>query len=378
MRLEKISYVEYEGQAQEWSINQLELGAKNLLVGRNATGKSRSLNIIWALAQCLAGIRGLMPSGKYECEFSDDGREVSYSLAMRDGVVLTERLSIAGEVLLRRSEDHTGQIRAIELGRDMQFQTPSNVLSVLVRRDTIQHPFLELLFGWASTVRYYPFGTHLGKDVLTIMIPNGPEPDERESFNATAIFKKGVKLYGQPFIDAVIADMAHVNYPIETLKLDSPLTFSVDASHGNAICLVAQERGLPGWTDQFSMSQGMFRVLAIAIQVNYIRFANSSGLIVIDDIGEGLDFERSCSLVNMLRQRADELAIQIVMATNDRFIMNAVPLQEWSVLRRDGNRVSVRNMRNSQDVFEAFRFTGLSNFSFFELDYLENIEGLEA
>jgi hypothetical protein len=57
------------------------------------------------------------------------------------------------------------------------------------------------------------------------------------------------------------------------------------------------------------------------------------------------------------------------MATNDQFVMNRVPLDEWSVLQRKGSKVSVRNIHNSKKVFEDFKFVGLSNFAFFEMDF---------
>ena len=91
---------------------------------------------------------------------------------------------------------------------------------------------------------------------------------------------------------------------------------------------------------------------------------------MIDDIGEGLDFERSCCLINVLREKAIKSAMQLILSTNDRFVMNQVPLEEWSVLQRDGSHVKVRNFENSRDIFEEFKFTGLSNFSFLEMDFI--------
>jgi hypothetical protein len=52
--------------------------------------------------------------------------------------------------------------------------------------------------------------------------------------------------------------------------------------------------------------------------------------------------------------------------------MNNVPLSEWSILQRSGNIVEVKNYRNSKERFDEFRFTGLSNFSFLEYDYLND------
>ncbi len=57
------------------------------------------------------------------------------------------------------------------------------------------------------------------------------------------------------------------------------------------------------------------------------------------------------------------------MATNDRYVMNHVPLQYWSVVQRDKNRVKVYNYLNSQELFEEFKYTGLANFDFFSTDF---------
>ena len=118
------------------------------------------------------------------------------------------------------------------------------------------------------------------------------------------------------------------------------------------------------------MSQGMYRVLALLVNINYLLLKKASTCVIIDDIGEGLDFERSCKLISLLRQKAQDSNVQIIMSTNDRFVMNEVPLTEWTVLHRVGSVVHVSNYHNSKEKFDEFKFTGLSNFSFFEMDYL--------
>jgi hypothetical protein len=115
----------------------------------------------------------------------------------------------------------------------------------------------------------------------------------------------------------------------------------------------------------------MFRALAIIIHLNYAILASKPSCIVIDDIGEGLDFDHSCKLIDLVRRKALESTAQLIMSTNDRFVMNKVPLREWSVLRRAGGRVAVHNYKNSPRHFEEFEFTGLSNFDFFATDFLD-------
>ena len=51
IRLQSVRYSERVGREKEWTVEGLDLGPVNLLVGKNATGKTRCLNVLWNLAQ---------------------------------------------------------------------------------------------------------------------------------------------------------------------------------------------------------------------------------------------------------------------------------------------------------------------------------------
>ena len=117
------------------------------------------------------------------------------------------------------------------------------------------------------------------------------------------------------------------------------------------------------------MSQGMFRALSLIIQVNYSLLASKPSCILIDDIGEGLDFERSSAMIQLLIDKASSGLVQLVMTTNDQFIMNGVPLEYWLVIERQPGLAKLHNIHNSKQVFEDFKFTGLNNFDFFSTQF---------
>jgi len=58
---------------------------------------------------------------------------------------------------------------------------------------------------------------------------------------------------------------------------------------------------------------------------------------LIDDIGEGLDYERSKKLIDLIIQKAKKYAVQLIMTTNDRFVINKTPLEYWLVIKREKN-----------------------------------------
>jgi energy-coupling factor transporter ATP-binding protein EcfA2 len=378
MRLVRLSYKEFEGKDQEWILDDLTLGARNLLVGKNATGKSRTLNVIGALAKILSGQRApTLVSGDFVANFDHNGSKFKYHMHMENENVLMEELSVDDRILLQRGAGGVGYIFAKEIdgGKNIPFQSPQNELAAAVRRDAIQHPFLQPLFDWASAVRHYHFGTPLGKDNFTVIVPKGArnpsDADDKDATQVVAIYQKAVhELPEGVFRKHMLADLERVGYPADEISVGAPISIRLRAGlAGELLCLLVKEKGLRSVTDQNTMSQGMFRVLSLLVLTNYLLLAKKAGCILVDDIGEGLDFDRSCLLVDLMREKADHSRIQLIMSTNDKFVMNKVPLEEWSVLQRRGNHVHVLNYVNSRKLFEEFRFTGLSNFSFLEMGF---------
>jgi hypothetical protein len=375
MRLKSISYREWHGTPQSWELETLSLGPRMLIVGRNSAGKSRSLAIISGLAKFLVGaaIPGL--SGDYVATFEYEGGEYVYEVIYLEQKITHERIVINGVEYLSRGSGGTGKIIAEKVGAGtfIDFQMPPMIFAAVARRDAIQHSFIEPLFDWASSLRYYQFGGGLGQANLAVFGTDYPQLDEKDQFAVVPIFRKGEKLFGEPFVDSIKKDLAKIDYDVENVILAPPVTvrFSGPTTMPSPVSLSVKEVGLTGVTDQLGMSSGMYRVVALLVHVNFAQFKGSTSSVLIDDVGEGLDFDRSCRLINLLRAKAVEFNFQLIMATNDKFVMNEVPLNEWTVLHRSGSVVHIRNQENSREIFEEFKFTGLSNFSFFEMNASE-------
>ena len=146
---------------------------------------------------------------------------------------------------------------------------------------------------------------------------------------------------------------------------------SADAARTGMRCITT-ETGLEKQVTQRDMSQGMFRAFSVLVQVNYYILCGHKGFVIIDDIGEGLDFSRAKQLVQVLIAKAKEARIQLIMSTNDSFIMNAVDIENWAVIMREGNKISLYNYENSREIFEEFKFTGLNNFDFYASEFFRS------
>jgi energy-coupling factor transporter ATP-binding protein EcfA2 len=373
MILKSIQFSQFADTLEAWHLEQFALGQVNLIVGKNAVGKTRALNIIGNLGNLVSGDQKLIyESGDYQAIFNKDGSVIEYVLGFENTKIFKEKLILDGQILLNRGDKGEGEIFAAELNQRMKFQTPDDELACVARRDSIQHPFFEDLYQWGKSLRHYYFGTQLGKDHLAIVLKGEKEEilNLKQTNLVVGFFKKGVTKYGEVFINSILKEMDLIGYKLDEIGL-CPIPHlmprSPQETHPQGIYV--KESDLKGRTYQTDISQGMFRALSLLIQLNFSQLESIPSCILIDDIGEGLDYERSTALINLLIEKSKKSSVQTIMATNDRFVMNNVPLEYWSVFQRIGQTCKVFNYENSKKIFDDFAFTGLGNFDFLRTEF---------
>ena len=394
MKLDIFDYVYNKGLPGEWRVEECRLSQTNLIVGKNATGKTKIVRAIYTLSELLSNSRSLLPQSKtYEWHLLFDTdlpeQKTEYILKIEKGLVIKEKLIIGSkseQPLLDRDESGKGIIFAKELDQDIRFQTDPTELAVVKRRDSIQHPFLENLYQWSSSLRFYEFGAQLGKNTMA-RIPFTIEllknkTDFKDSDYVIGIFVLGKQEIGERFIEAIISDMKKIGYQLSEVGIKVPSFINSDISAADSSedlpqSLYIKEADLTSVTEQVEISQGMFRALSLFIQINYSLLASKPSCIVIDDIGEGLDYQRSSSIIKILIDKAQTGLIQLIMTTNDEFIMNGVPIEYWSLIERTPRSAKLHNIYNSRDKIEEFKFIGLNNFDLFTSEFLLQKEGDE-
>jgi AAA15 family ATPase/GTPase len=381
MILTKIKYTRFEGKSFEWGIQGKPLNDNpypsvsfeniNLIVGKNATGKSKTITSLMQLADLFSGKVNLSKlifhSAKYEVSFSKQNIIINYLLEYKEGKVVKEKLDIGGVNKIDR-EGSKGTIFYEDLGKAIPFETDDKLLSV-TRRDKIQHPYLENLFQWGKQLFLYQFGSTKGKGTFVRDLNQINEEDFQlqDSDDFVGMFKSGKEKIGNSFVDNIKEDMKYIGYPISKIDIDKPKFYPIPG-----FALTVKENQLDDLTDQTEMSQGMFRAFSLLIQLNYSLSSNIPSCILIDDIGEGLDYDRSKCLIDLIIRKAEQSNIQVLMTTNDRFVMNKIPLEYWSVIARNNQKSIFYNYSNSKDIFDSFAFTGLNNFDFFATDFYLN------
>lgn len=374
MRIKEIEYSEFEGLPNVWTLTNFELTNINLFVGKNSAGKTRTARVIFGVSQIFCGKqqKGLH-SGKYKVLLENNGDTYLYKLSIVAGTVIEETLHINSELKLSRDEEGVGQIFYEEEKKFLKFKVPRDLIAIAHKQDEIQHSFLDPLISWGESSEMYHFGSDFGR--LELITPEqvkhrmeAPIENVQKAKNVVEVYLDGWRRYAEDFDKAIIEDMRLLGYDLIEVGCTT-ITVNVPGLASNIYGLCVTENGVESKILQGSMSQGMYRALALTISLTYSIFDKNKNLIVIDDIGEGLDFSRSKSLIELLIHKVKTSGSQIVMTTNDQFVMNKVPLEYWSILTRTGTTVSVINERNSPEEFESFKFIGLNNFDFFASNY---------
>jgi len=374
MLLSRIEYKEWEGNPREWIIDPTSFGDINLLVGKNTSGKSRLLNVMSGLARLFSGKQQtLFSSGDYKVTLtSQNGPSYEYEVSLKENNAVREILRHGSDFYIERNGSGPGKIKTSPSGEHLDFQVKPTQLAVTAKRDSLQYPYLEEIATWAEGTEHYEFGTLFGPNaigmpgmVAPIEFLSDPEKILQRNYahkeNLPVLFAAGLSKYAD-FKRSVCDDMNHIGYELEDMGMG---VLSAIQMKPPAIGMWIKERDLRCNTEQTQMSLGMFRAFATIVRLNLIMRSAGPSTLFLDDVGEGLDYARSVALIELLMSKAKEGQFQLFMTSNDRFVMNEVPIEHWSVLLRTGHHVRVKNFENSRDEFRKFQKLGLNNFDYF-------------
>ena len=152
----------------------------------------------------------------------------------------------------------------------------------------------------------------------------------------------------------VLATAKELGYSIASIK-------TIEATKDVRLVQL-KERSISNEMVDMQLSSGMLRTLYLLCFVSVIKHNKKLSMLLIDDMGEGLDYRRSIDLGKVIFEDCQQSGLQLVVSSNDAFLMDVVDISNWQILRRKGNKVSSINQAMNPDMFRKFRMTGLSNF----------------
>lgn len=369
MFLTKVTYSEIHDSTSEnsWELVDLRLKKLNLIVGKNASGKSKTLQLIDTFSLLIMD-QYPISTGIFDIEWEENGETFSYKLSSLPKKVISESLLINNEPKLKRSHGKT-EICS-ETNGWQNISPPDDKLVLHVRRDTKEYPFFEKLSSWAKGVVWLKFA-NANPSAITIpqTTSNIPQstllnsrPWKGDLNTLPYILKDLMELNGLT-LNKVVNDFNKLGYLLENISINQ---FIIPGQQP-AFIASFKEQGLKFPVLQSALSQGMFRSFALIAALN--RFVTTEKdqqkTIIIDDLCEGLDYERSTELTKFVFEQLNQENIQLIASSNDQFLINAVDMGYWNMLKRTGYRVEAINSVNNKKLFEEFTFKGLNNFDFF-------------
>lgn len=353
MKLNSFSY-----KNKDWELKDLEFDTVSLIVGKNATGKSRSLAAIDLFCKIITQKVNLPANTNWKVSFSkDDGTIINYlfsTSSQEDNVIVTqEKITINDKELLIRENADTASLYNTLEKQSQKVYPPANKLVIHVNRDIKRHPYMEDFAQWAESSFGFKFAA---------IAPTVPF-DEQKYDLMTAIDEIPAlyKLLGKTNKDKIMQYVQDMGFKIESIQFreGNPSDYLYIMEFGNKDVL-----------PHFELSQGMFRTVALLIFLEYVISKKKPATIIIDDLCEGLDYERATKLGQIVFENCKNNNIQLIATSNDMFLMDVIDIEYWNILQRKNGVVSSLNPKRNKELFDEFRFTGLSNFDLFSSDFI--------
>lgn len=349
MRLLSFEYI-----TANWKLNQIQLQEVNLLVGKNAVGKSKTIN---SLANAISYILQV-EDNKIESDFiasfifESEEESIIYHFSCVNRKITSEvlgKITKEGKrtLLLERNN-------GVTLLHNAPINPPDDKLVLHVRRDTIQYPYFEKIISWAENVCGHRFNE---------LEYAGDYSTKSNISKADRNLYEIVKSLSPESIQRVVNQANQLGYPIEQIV-------PFEHESGSFEVVIFHEKDIQQGLLYFQLSKGMFRTLYLLIYMEYLASIKKPSLLLVDDLCEGLDYDRSTQLGRMIYGFCLEHGIQLIASSNDSFLMDVVDLKYWNLLQRKGNEVEGINHITHPELFDDFEFTGLSNFDLFSSDYI--------
>ncbi len=347
MKLHQVSY-----HTENFNFDSLNLKNNNLIVGRNAIGKTRVINALHHIGQIILGKVDLQTHLSFTLEFNTkEGMALLYQLHWNESR-LEEKLWLGKQQLIERTQSNAFIYNHLTQNKEEIFP-PETKIILQSTRDLKKYPWIEKIQLFIQNSQGIRFG------------------------NIT------------PQTGAVEAGIIHTHAKIAWMyqKLKPPmqekvlmqmqkLQFAVNAISYNewTDTLMIEDKNQDQKRVQiplFKLSQGMHRSLSTLILLAYLTQENKIQLLIVDDLGEGLDYMRATQLGKILIDTCNSHHVQFICTSNDYFLMDVFDLENLTVLADYTEQgLKIVNQTHYPELYERFTTCGLSNFDFFSSDFI--------
>lgn len=372
MIIKGIKYVRYPGTEREWKITSnngnkklgyVEFSNFNLLISKNGAGKSRTLHIINELAEFICGRRNIEQSSfssqEFDFLFENEGEIYRYFLKIKDRKIEDEIYTKDNKELINRQKQ-----KLLNNGVNIFFRhkDEKNAFASLIIDEIAVFPQIK---EWGKALRSF-LSTDISRrdyylDNLEKFKNKRVDKIEGNCDISPLLEMKNNKI-GKDFLEELKIAINLLGFNITDIILKQ---------NKDDYAFKVQENG-KYYIDQRQMSLRLYATLYMFSIVIAARRQGKSLCILIDDFGEGFDYENVHKLIDFVIKKSHSSSIQYFVTTNDQSVMNSIGLKYWSVIEKEDNKSIFYNIYNSKRNFDDFKYTGLNHFDFFCTKFFKN------
>ena len=331
-----------------WELTEMNaIQATNLLVGKNAAGKTRTIRALQNVTSYMRMETFLFQEGIFKAKMQfvdpeDASWNMTYLFEIEKGDVKAEQLTVCGKTLIKRDAQKT------LLNGD------------IINPPKEEYPDVEALMEWAEGVIAISCSDINPYTILNV----------KPGYINPIPFSALVEALSKDDKKTVIDEAKRLGYEIMDIALVN--------ANGEIKLVAVKERNIQSGILDFQLSSGMIRVLYILCFLEYVKHERTHSMLLIDDLGEGLDYSRAIHLGRKVFEVCEQENMQLIASSNESFLMDVVDIAKWQIVRRNNSKLSVINQTNMPGLFDEFRMTGLSNFDLFSSDFIDNFIACSA
>lgn len=345
-----------------WKLDGLKLSQFTVLTGVNGAGKTRSCNVITNTIKSIISRVGLQLGNKHLVV--NTAENMSFELVINVEQDESYKPFLKEEKLFQIINDEKkllfdrDRIYDSNTSQLIQYRPPENALTFHVRRDMVSHPFIEDIFKSLNKYHFLDFeepkalalgkiiGEHLPLEILPSMTPMCFEQFVTNEKKKT-----------------ILDQINYVGFSIKDIFV-MPTNILTKDGFKKVPMLYLKEENITAPYNIMQASSGMMKVIFLIVTLNLIE---KESCILIDNIGDGLDYKRSIEAMRILEEKSKES--QIIVSTNNEFLLNQTDIRNWNILHRNGPVVKAYNYVNNKDKLIKFSDSGLSNYEYFKEEY---------
>ena len=358
LKLESYSVDEKKGTSQYWSMDEITFDRYNLIIGKNATGKSQLFNRLNFL-RCLHEQDGQTPSiitdvhSKITFKNTKSGDEIFYEVIISPGHEVREKIENKTKKIILFNSDSKEFYNEKTNKIEHRLIVKKHSVTKLIADDIDKYPTIKQIGDFFAgikilrTDRYDPSSLSLSRHQLV------PDDNLRNLGSVVLLWKdQKPELYHR-----LLNTFKTFFFEIKDFT---------DVPKANLPILGFIEKNVTEVFDQTECSMGMLRILGlIALSISEDpKTGKVPSLLMIDEIDKGLDYENVGLIIEYVKEQSSES--QIIFSSHSPITCNFVEPHFWRILSRQGVHVQAKVPTATAETMELINSSNMTNWEIYQ------------